>query len=550
VSCVRETKEVCLKISLVSPYPDITNYGLRTLSAVLRKAGHETQVICMPDFAGDGESAHTKMSEDRYSATAIDKMLEVMEGADLVGITLMTHYFDSAKQITRAVHERLGAPVIWGGFHPSVRPDECIHHCDYVAVGDAEDLILRLVDKLEAGESDTLHDIKSLIWKRGETVIRNEVGSLEQDLDAYPIPDFSTDDHHVLFEGEILPVTRDLLRRYLHNGTVSRMFGRTGYQTMTGRGCPHACTYCGNSFYRDLYKRQRYVRYRSVEHVMTELEEAKRAYPFIDFIWFSDDSFFGRPLPDLLHFASEYKKRIGDPFYVLGSPGTITDEKYEALVDAGLICIQMGIEHGSPRLQKMFKRSTMGNDKILKSAEVITKYADRTAPPQYDVIYDLAYETIDDKLATLQLISDLPKPYRLQVFSVIYYPGTSLHTIAARDGLVNDEKAEIYDRMFFERHDSYTNTLLFLARSGKFPHPLLKVLIDERVVKLATSDYMAPAGELAKRTFSVLRKVMRNPAIERAKALGTLDRLGRFEARLEGMTGANAGAAAPSAAAK
>ena len=535
-----------MKIGLISPYPDITNYGLRTLSAVLRRAGHETQVICMPDFAGDGESAHTRMSEERYTPEAIEQLVSVMADVDLVGITLMTHYFDSAKQLTRAVHEHLSVPVIWGGFHPSVRPDECIHHCDYVAVGDAEDLILQLVEKLEAGQGDALHDIKSLIWKQGDTVVRNAVGSLEQDLDAYPIPDFSTDDHHVLFEGEILPVTRDLLRRYLHNGTVSRMFGRTGYQTMTGRGCPHACTYCGNSFYRDLYKRQRYVRYRSVEHVMAELEAAKQAYPFIDFIWFSDDSFFGRPLPDLLHFASEYKKRIGDPFYVLGSPGTITDEKYEALVDAGLICIQMGIEHGSPRLQKMFKRSTMGNDKILKSAEIITKYADRTAPPQYDVIYDLAYETIDDKLATLRLISDLPKPYRLQVFSVIYYPGTSLHTIAARDGLVNDEKAEIYDRMFFERHDSYTNTLLFLARSGKFPHPLLKVLIDERVVKAATSDYMAPAGELAKRTFSVLRKVMRNPAIERAKALGTLDRLGRFEARMEGMTGANAGAAAPS----
>ena len=116
--------------------------------------------------------------------------------------------------------------------------------------------------------------------------------------------------------------------------------------------------------------------------------------------------------------------------------------------------------------------------------------------------------------------------------------------------MVNDEKAEIYDRMFFERHDSYTNTLLFLSRSGRFPHPLLKVLIDERVVKVATSDYLAPAGELAKRTFTLMRRVMRNPAIERAKALGTLDRLGRFEARMEGMTGANAGAAAPTAAAK
>ena len=535
-----------MKVTLISPYPDITNYGLRTLSSVLRLHGHETQVICMPDFAGDGESHHVKMSEERYSPQIIQQMLELASESDLVGITLMTHYFDSARQITKAVKDNLNIPVIWGGFHPSVRPDECISNADYVAVGDAEDLILQLCERLENGHSSKLHGIKSLIWRNGSEVIRNPVGSLEQDLDKYPAPDFQRDDHWILFEGQVMPVTKDLLRRYLHNGTVSRMFGRTGYQTMTGRGCPHACTYCGNSFYRDLYKRQRYVRYRSVEHVMEELETVKRDYPFIDFIWFSDDSFFGRPLPDLLNFAEQYKRRIGDPFYLLGSPGTITDEKYEAMVDAGLICIQMGVEHGSPRIQKMFKRSTMGNDKIIKSAEVITKYADRTAPPQYDVIYDLAYETTEDQLHTLRLISNLPKPYRLQVFSVIYYPGTSLHTIAARDGLVNDEKAEIYDRMFFERHDSYTNTLLFLARSGKMPHGLLKMLIDERVVEVMTSDYMAPAGEVAKSAFTLLRKMIRNPAIERAKALGTLNGLKNFEARLEGMTGANAGASAPS----
>jgi anaerobic magnesium-protoporphyrin IX monomethyl ester cyclase len=534
-----------MKIALISPYPDITNYGLRTLSSVLREAGHETQVICMPDFAGDGESKHVKMDEERYSPVVIEQLVEIMKDVDLVGITLMTHYFDSAKQLTRSVQEHLGVPVIWGGFHPSVRPDESIHHADYVAIGDAEDLMLQLVERLEKGELDDLHDIKSLIWKKGDTVIRNPVGSLEQDLDCYPAPDFGPEGHWVLFEGELMPVTKDLLRRYLHNGTVSRMFGRTGYQTMTGRGCPHACTYCGNSFYRDLYKRQRYVRYRSVEHVMQELEHIKRELPFIDFVWFSDDSFFGRPLPDLLNFAEQYKRRIGDPFYLLGSPGTITDEKYSAMVDAGLMCIQMGLEHGSPRIQRMFKRSTMGNDKIIRTAEILTRYADRTAPPQYDVIYDLAYETMEDKLYTLRVISDLPKPYRLQVFSVIYYPGTSLHTIAERDGLINDEKAEIYDRMFFERHDSYTNTLLFLARSGKFPHPLLKALIDERVVNLATSDYMAPVGEALKRSFNVWRRVMRNPAVERAKAMGTLGRLNRFEARLEGMTGANAGASAP-----
>jgi len=96
--------------------------------------------------------------------------------------------------------------------------------------------------------------------------------------------------------------------------------------------------------------------------------------------------------------------------------------------------------------------------------------------------------------------------------------------------------------MFFERHDSYTNTLLFLARTGKFPHGLLKVLIDRRVVDVMTSDYMAPAGNLAKAAIRTLRAALRNPAIERAKALGI------YKARLTGMTGADAGAAAPSAA--
>ncbi|MCP4810636.1 MAG: B12-binding domain-containing radical SAM protein [Proteobacteria bacterium] len=527
-----------MRIALVSPYPDITNYGLRTLSSVLKQAGHEVIFICMPDFAGDGEFVHVRMSEERYPPEVMDQFLELIKDVDLLGVTLMTHYFDTARQLTKAARATHGIPSLWGGFHPSVRPDECARWAEYIAIGDSEDLILQLAEKLDAGDAD-LSSIKGLTWRKGDEVIRNAPGSLEQHLDQYPFPDFGLDGHHILFEGEITPVTKDLLRRYLHNGTVSRMFGKIGYQTMTGRGCPHACTYCGNSFYRDLYKRQRYVRYRSVENVITELEDVKRDYPFINFIWFSDDSFFGRPLPDMIDFATQYKRRVGDPFYLLGSPGTITEEKYEVLVDAGLHCIQMGIEHGSTRIQKLMKRSTMGNDKILRSAEIITKYAHRTAPPQYDIIYDLPYETVEDKLDTLRLVAELPKPFRLQAFSVIFYPGTSLHTLALRDGLINDEKEEIYDKMYFEKNDTYTNVLLYLAKSGRMPSPLLKLLIDRRVVDFAMSDYSRPFASLAKVGVGKLRAALRNPALERARALGT------FEARMTGMTGADAGAVAP-----
>ncbi len=494
-----------MKISLISPYPDITNYGLRSISSWLKAHGHRTQVITMPDRSGEGTS-HVEMSSERYPAGVIDELMDVLSESDLVGISLMTHYFDAARQVSEAVRQRLGIPVIWGGFHASVRPEECMRHADYVAVGEGENLLLSLVQRLERGEGGDLSDIGGLVWRRGDELVRNLPGQLEQDLDRFGMPDWSREDHWLLEDDHLLPATRETLRHALASGTVSAQFGRIGYQTMTGRGCPHACAYCGNSFMRSLYLGQRYVRFRSTENVLQELEWIKREYPWIDLMWFSDDSFFGRTVEDLRDFGRQYKSRIGDPMYLLGSPATITEEKYVLMVDAGLLCIQVGIEHGSKRIQRLFRRSAQGNQKILETARVLAKYADRTMPPHYDVIYDVAYETLEDQLETLRLVAQLPKPYRLQVFTIVYYPGTALHSLAMQDGLIKDEKAEIYDRMFFERHDSYANTLLFLARTGRFPHSLLKLLTRPGLARAMTSETVAPLGDLAKAAVGLARK--------------------------------------------
>ena len=506
-----------MKISLISPYPDITNYGLRSISAYLRAQGYSTQVICLPDDRGEG-TGDIPATEEHYSPAVMADLMRALEGTDLVGISLMTHYYDNARQVTRAVKERFGVPVVWGGFHASVRPDECMQHADYVVVGEGEEALLTLLGRISHGETADLADVPGLVWRRGAEVVRNPPGQLVQDLDRYPMPDWSLEDHWVMSGDRLVPFDKDLLHQFLADGTVSRQFGKVGYQTMTGRGCPHACAYCGNSFTRDLYRGQRYVRYRSVEHVMQELEWMKSTYPFINFMWFSDDSFFGRTLEDIRLFGAEYHRRIGDPFYLLGSPATITEEKYAAMVDAGMLCIQVGIEHGSPRIQKLFRRSVTGNnERILQTAEILARYADRTAPPHYDVIYDLAYETLEDQLDTLRLIARLPKPYRLQVFTIVYYPGTGLHSLATKDGLIVDEKEEIYDRMFFERHDSYANTLLFLARTGRFPHPLLELLTDSRVARVMTSDAMAPVGEAAKAAIGAARRFRHSPVMAKAR---------------------------------
>jgi hypothetical protein len=96
--------------------------------------------------------------------------------------------------------------------------------------------------------------------------------------------------------------------------------------------------------------------------------------------------------------------------------------------------------------------------------------------------------------------------------------------------------------MYSERHDSYTNTLLFLARSGRFPHRLLDALTDERIVRVMTSEGMEPAGEAMKKGIRRFRSLLQPNA--RASEGAPLDSFKRFDARLIRMTGVDAGATA------
>jgi radical SAM superfamily enzyme YgiQ (UPF0313 family) len=59
------------------------------------------------------------------------------EAADLVGITVMTPLAPRAYEIS-AEFRRRGIPVILGGLHPTVLPEEAKHHCDAVVRGEAE----------------------------------------------------------------------------------------------------------------------------------------------------------------------------------------------------------------------------------------------------------------------------------------------------------------------------------------------------------------------------------------------------------------------------
>jgi len=75
--------------------------------------------------------------------------------ADLVGITVMSGSDVHAYEITEN-YKKLGVPVVLGGFHTSLFPEEASGHADAIVMGEAEDVWEVLLSDFKRGNSKTV----------------------------------------------------------------------------------------------------------------------------------------------------------------------------------------------------------------------------------------------------------------------------------------------------------------------------------------------------------------------------------------------------------
>ncbi|MBN2055746.1 B12-binding domain-containing radical SAM protein, partial [bacterium] len=469
-----------MKVTLVSPYSDITSLGVRFLSAVLKRAGHTPQIIFLPHRPAETLTDETSQI---YERDRLEAIAEACAGSGLIGISLMTNYFERARVLTDFLRDRLTAPIIWGGIHPTIRPDECLDSADLVCVGEGEELIVELAESLAQNRSTAA--LANLGWRADGGLRLNKARPLILDLDALPYPDYDHGGHLVWDEDSrrLRSVDIDLFREYLSRGHISRIRNEIAYQTIATRGCPHDCSYCCNNALRDLYRGQQYLRRRSTGNILGELEEMRARFPFIKVIGFSDDSFFADNEAGIEAFARAYKERVGLPFFCLGSPLTITRRKMVALVAAGMFGIQMGIQTGSESTKKLYNRS-ISNRAVIDAANIINEFSDVMIPPTYDFIIDNPLETREDLLQTIDLMLRLPRPHRLQIFSLVIFPETGIYRRLVEAGHIKPFGPEAYSREYHQHGATYLNLVLSLLRNG-LPAPVIRFLIRPGVVRLA-----------------------------------------------------------------
>ncbi len=449
--------------------------GMRYLSSYLKSKGHAVKLIFLPyenPFAKEKDAeAERKRQEKLFNG-----VLEVCRSSDLIGFSLMTLDFNASAKLAQFLKQETEKPIVWGGIHPTLCPEECVPYADVVCVGEGEEFLLELVEKM-ARNADYSRIEGGWVKKNGE-VVQNPLREIKDNLDDFPPMDFTVEDKWVIVGDELVPLTPERQKELFSQKHLNLKDGSPcyAYITQASRGCPHKCAYCSNSLFLEKFKgKGRPLRRRSAGHVMRELKNIKALYPYVNAINFYDDTFFAAPDEEIIEFAQAFKRKVGLPFFVLASPLTMTERKLAALVDAGCGHVQMGVQSGSERLNREVYNRPIPNKLTLEKMRLLNRYKDKIVP-QYDFIVDCPYETNDDKLENVRFLSQIPKPYKIQLFSLVLYPHTILYERAVKDGLYSEElggkRKSLAKFVYIDSFDFYS---FAVSLSPNIPTPLYKM---------------------------------------------------------------------------
>jgi radical SAM superfamily enzyme YgiQ (UPF0313 family) len=469
-----------MKIVLISTYMYPVALGMRYVSAFLKQAGH--QVVCLHI-----SSKRDKMIELTHSLK--DDVVDHCEDADVIGISLMTNSFYRACELTELLRTSGNkAPIVWGGTHATVAPEESAEVADYVCVGEGERSFLEFLEVLEQGGDPG--SVRGFAHKRNGEFVCNEPYPLTDNLDDYPFPDYELNGHWVAEENNMVPAQVELLR-----GVVRR------YRMSSTRGCPYSCTFCNNATQMQIYKDAGYgklwVRRRSAESIIAELEHIQNMFPTVEEVNLIDDLFLVRDEEELEQFVRAYRERVDLPLEIDVFPNLVDENKIQILSQLPISLISMGIQSGSQNtLFKIYHRPT----KTDKVAEAIQTISSRRLPAEYHYLVNNPFESDDNRLETLRFAAKHHRgPAKLRIFPLQFYPGSVMYRQAREAGVIGQRHAAAYEGHYHtKRYFAQANYLeiwlpvvlrlrgmgvpsgIVNAMVGVIGNPVVRRLIDRR----------------------------------------------------------------------
>lgn len=306
------------QLDLMSGTMYITRYGTVSVATAIRDAGYDVKLFC------------------EISGGKID--WDFVKSSDYVCFSLMSFNSHHGYRLAQKARSLTKAPIIFGGSHPSVLPQECLEYSDYVVINEGEQTVVDLLRSLDNGGN--VKDVDGLYYKEeGEPVFTQK----RRFIDNLHWPaDFS------LIEG------------YKHGGILKQAAGllpgvRPGFQVaviQTSRGCPRTCTFCFGK--RELGNKYRKRKIEAIIAEITYIVESMNKYDFmiIDNDFCIDKKF---TIEFLTQAQSRFKRKLN--YWMFTRIETSRDREFVRKIrELGVQIVMLGIESVNDATLHFYKK--------------------------------------------------------------------------------------------------------------------------------------------------------------------------------------------------
>jgi len=367
--------------------------GLLYVAGMLIKEGHHVEFI-------DGAfRTHEQITEH------VRRMKP-----DFVGIYSNAALWNKAKRtaadiklISKDIHIAVGVPL------PIAWKNRCIEESpdiDSLCTGEGEYTVVEMTQRLTSGQS--LEGVQGIIYRDSSGQIHtNPIRPVVEDLDSIPFPP-----RYLLGD----------LEKYRQVTSKDRFVNIIG-----SRGCTNRCLYC---FQIDP---RRYIRFRSAQNVVDEVEECVRVYKAEEIRYLDDN--FTKDNERAFEICAELKRRKLDkvPWYVSSRVDCVTKDLLKAMKDAGCYFILFGAESGVQKDLKM-----IGKNITTEQIKQVVKDANDVGLKTYTpFIFGIPGQTFEDGLKTIDFAIKLNSFY-VNFHTMAPFPGTRLYNHLDKFGTMVD----------------------------------------------------------------------------------------------------------------
>ena len=347
-----------MKISIINPNlsgcVSILDCGITYLATYINQRTDHTATIW--DYTFKRKVWQTYLKEK----FATDK-------PDAIGISFTTLYEGYVRDTINFIrtHCSKKIPIIIGGVHPTLKPDDAIRidGVDVVVLGEGEETLSDILNALSAGNN--LNGIPGLIYKTSDgEIVQNPLRPWIKDINSLPFPNYD------LWEE---------IDTYFYFLSQLWLIGT--------RGCPYSCVNCEELPLRRAIPGKRY-RVRDpknyVEEISYHYEKYKdrgfrMAHPF-DPVFPLDRNWTKRFCEEYIKSGLSRKLPFsifsrGDTFFLNAREGAEFDEeKLRWLAEAGCKEIRVGIESGTERMRNEIHQKNVSNYQLRESFRYFKKY--------------------------------------------------------------------------------------------------------------------------------------------------------------------------------